>query len=145
MFDLQEVVSEVVLPYQNMLSERIRFRVVHEGENFRLEADPAKVKIAFRNLFINAVEAIRGRGEIEVRLVAQDGLLRLTVKDSGIGMDKDLLDKVFDPYFSTKDAGTGLGLPIARKIIEDHGGAIQAESAPGRGTKITITLPRKND
>ncbi|OGD21926.1 MAG: hypothetical protein A2W03_11135 [Candidatus Aminicenantes bacterium RBG_16_63_16] len=145
MFDLQEVVSEVVLPYQNMLSERIRFRVVHEGENFRLEADPAKVKIAFRNLFINAVEAIRGRGEIEVRLVAEDGLLRLTVKDSGIGMDKDLLDRVFDPYFSTKDAGTGLGLPIARKIIEDHGGAIQAESAPGRGTKITITLPRKND
>ena len=145
MFDLQELVHEVVSPYQNMLAERIRFRVVHEGKDFRLEADPAKVKIAFRNLFINAVEAVRGRGEIEVRLVAEDGLLRLTVKDTGIGMDKDLLEKVFDPYFSTKDAGTGLGLPIARKIIEDHGGAIQAESTPGRGTKITITLPRKND
>ncbi len=143
-FDLQESVQEIVTPYQNMLAARIRFRVVREGRDFRLEADPAKIKIAFRNLFINAVEAIRGRGEIEVRLVAEDGQLRLTVKDSGIGMDKDLLEKVFDPYFSTKDSGTGLGLPIARKIIEDHGGTIQAESAPGKGTRITIILPRKS-
>lgn len=143
MFDLKDVVHEVIAPYQKMLSERIRFREIHEGRDFRLEADPAKVKIAFRNLFINAVEAIRGRGEIEIRVVAEDGHLRLTVKDTGIGMDKDLLGRVFDPYFSTKDAGTGLGLPIARKIIEDHGGSIQAESAPGRGTTITITLPRK--
>ncbi len=143
-FDLQESVQEIVSPYQNMLAARIRFRVVREGQDFRLEADPAKIKIAFRNLFINAVEAIRGRGEIEVRLVAEDGELRLTVKDSGIGMDKDLLERVFDPYFSTKDSGTGLGLPIARKIIEDHGGTIQAESAAGKGTRITITLPRKS-
>ncbi len=143
-FDLKDVVHEVISPYQKMLSERIRFREVHEGKDFLLEADPAKVKIAFRNLFINAVEAIRGRGEIEVRLVAEDGRLRLTVKDTGIGMDKDLLERVFDPYFSTKDHGTGLGLPIARKIVEDHGGSLQAESAPGQGTKITITLPRKN-
>ena len=91
---------------------------------------PAKIKIAFRNLFINAVEAIRGRGEIEVRLVAEDGRLRLTVKDTGVGMDKSVLDRIFDTYFSTKDAGTGLGLPIARKIIEDHGGTIRAESVP---------------
>ncbi len=143
-FDLKAVVHEVISPYQNMLSDRIRFREISEGKDFRLEADPAKIKIAFRNLFINAVEAVRGRGEIEVRLVADDGLLRLTVKDTGIGMDKDLLEKVFEPYFSTKDAGTGLGLPIARKIIEDHGGTIQAESVPGQGTKIAITLPRKS-
>ena len=59
-------------------------------------------------------------------------------------MAKDQLERIFDPYFSTKDVGTGLGLPIAKKIIEDHGGTIRVESEVQRGTIITIRLPRKN-
>jgi signal transduction histidine kinase len=141
-FDLRELVLEITSPYQKMLSERIRFREIFEGKDFRFEADRAKIKIAFRNLFVNAVEAIPRRGEIEVRLVAEDGRLRLTVKDSGVGMEREILDRIFDTYFSTKDAGTGLGLPIARKIIEDHGGTIRADSAPGQGTSIMISLPK---
>jgi signal transduction histidine kinase len=141
-FDLKAVVHEIISPYQKMLSERIRFREIYEGKDFRLQADPAKIKIAFRNLFVNAVEAIPGRGEIEVRLVAEDGRLLLTVRDTGVGMEKEVVERIFDTYFSTKDAGTGLGLPIARKIIEDHGGAIRAESSPGQGTTVTISLPK---
>jgi signal transduction histidine kinase len=144
LFDLREVVREVIAPYENMLSERIRFRQVLEGEDFRVEADPAKIKILFRNLFVNAVEAIRGRGEIEVKLVAEGENVILTVKDSGIGMEKEVLDRAFDSYFSTKDAGTGLGLPIARKIVEDHGGSIHIDSTPGRGTLVAVTLPKKS-
>ena len=59
-------------------------------------------------------------------------------------MAKDVLERIFDPYFSTKDVGTGLGLPIAKKIIEDHGGTIRVESEVQKGTAITISLPRKN-
>jgi signal transduction histidine kinase len=142
-FDLREAVGEVTSPYRKVITERIRLREVFEGEDFRVEADKSKIKIAFRNIFINAVEAIRGRGEIEVRLRAEDGSVVLVLKDSGIGMAKDLVEKIFDPYFSTKDAGTGLGLPIAKKIVEDHGGSIRVESEVQKGTVITIRLPRK--
>ena len=143
-FDLREAIGEVVSPYRKVISGRIRFREVFEGEEFPIEADKSKIKIAFRNIFINAIEAIRGRGEIEIRLRAEKENLVLVIRDSGIGMAKDLVEKVFDPYFSTKDAGTGLGLPIAKKIVEDHGGTIRVESEVEKGTVITINLPRKN-
>jgi signal transduction histidine kinase len=143
-FDLREAIVEVVSPYRKVISERIRFREVFEGEKFPVEADKSKIKIAFRNIFINAIEAIRGRGEIEIRLRAEKEKLVLVIRDSGIGMAKDLVEKIFDPYFSTKDVGTGLGLPIAKKIVEDHGGTIRVESEVQKGTVITISLPRKN-
>ncbi len=140
-FDLKEVVSEVISPYKKMLSERIKLREVYEGKAFPLLADKGRIKIAFRNIFINAIEAIRGKGIVEIRLAADREGLILQVRDSGQGMEKEVLDKIFDPYFSTKDVGTGLGLPIAKKIIEDHGGSIRVESQIGRGTAITIRLP----
>ena len=142
-FDLKEAIGEVVSPYRKVISERIRFREVYEGQGFPLEADKSKIKIAFRNIFINAIEAIRGRGEIEIRLRAEKDTLVLVIRDSGMGMARDMVDKIFDPYFSTKDAGTGLGLPIAKKIVEDHGGSIRVESEVQKGTVITITLPGK--
>ncbi len=142
-FDLREAVSEVVSPYQKVISERIRFREVFEGEDFLVEADRSKVKIAVRNIFINAVEAIRGKGEIEIRLKAEAERLSLAIKDTGMGMAKDVVEKIFESYFSTKDVGTGLGLPIAKKIIEDHGGTIRVESEVQKGTMITIILPKR--
>jgi len=140
-FDLKEAIEEVISPYKKMLSERIKFREQHEGKDFQIEADKSKIKIAVRNIFINAIEAIQGKGSIEVRLSAEEGYFLLIIKDTGMGVAGDLLERIFDPYFSTKDAGTGLGLPIAKKIIEDHGGSIRAESEVNRGTTITINLP----
>ncbi|MDH4272244.1 MAG: ATP-binding protein, partial [Candidatus Aminicenantes bacterium] len=142
-FDLREAVGEIVSPYQRVISERVRFRETLEGKDFLVEADKAKIKIAIRNVFINAVEAIRGKGEIEIKIKAETDSLSLAVRDSGIGMAKDVVEKIFDSYFSTKDVGTGLGLPIAKKIIEDHGGTIRVESEVQEGTLITIVIPRK--
>jgi signal transduction histidine kinase len=140
-FDLKNLVAEVISPYKKMLSERIKLREVYQGETFPLLADKSRIKIAFRNIFINAIEAIRGKGIVEIRLSAERKELMLQVRDSGQGMEKEILDKIFDPYFSTKDVGTGLGLPIAKKVIEDHGGSIRADSQIGHGTIITIKLP----
>jgi signal transduction histidine kinase len=142
-FDLREAVGEIVFPYQRVISERVRFRETLEGKDFLVEADKAKIKIAIRNIFINAVEAIRGKGEIEIKIKAETDSLSLAVRDSGIGMAKDVVEKIFESYFSTKDVGTGLGLPIAKKIIEDHGGTIRVESEVQEGTLITIVIPRK--
>jgi signal transduction histidine kinase len=135
---LDEIVRETVTPYQSLLSRRIAFTIEVEGTDFRVSGDRDKIKIALRNILTNAIESIRGQGTILVRLASAPGQITLRISDTGVGIEKDLLDRIFEPYFSTKDVGTGLGLPIARKIIEDHQGAIEISSEPGRGTTITI-------
>ena len=135
-----ELVRETVQPYKNLLEERIRFRESVEGDGFALSGDRAKLKIALRNLLTNAIESIRGKGEIRIRLARREGWLSLQIEDTGIGIERDILARIFEPYFSTKDVGTGLGLPIAKKIIEDHGGTIDIASEPGQGTRITLSF-----
>ena len=82
-------------------------------------------------------------GEIEVDLRSHRGHLRLVVRDNGCGIPADVLRRVFDPFYTTKDVGigTGLGLYICHQIVESHGGAIDVKSAPGRGTTVTVDLP----
>jgi signal transduction histidine kinase len=139
--DLRKIVEATVDPYRKFLSARIRFKETYEGGAAACLGDEAKLRTAFRNIIANAIEAIRDKGEIAV-VVRRSGLSwRITVRDSGAGMPDAVLDKIFEPYFSTKDAGTGLGLPITRKIVEDHGGTIRVESEPGKGTTVTVELP----
>ena len=139
--DLKALVEETVQPYRRLLSERIRFTLVAEGEEVRVRGDAAKLRTAFRNIVANAVEAIGGRGEVAVTVGREGGLVRVVVRDDGPGMSAETLARIFDLYYSTKDSGTGLGLPITRKIVEEHGGAIRVASEPGRGTSVTVELP----
>ena len=142
-FDFAELVRETVGLYERLLEQRIAFRERFEGEDFLFSGDRAKLKVALRNLLTNAIESIRGKGEIRVRLSGfADGRLTLEVEDTGAGIEKDLLSRIFEPYFSTKDVGTGLGLPITKKIVEDHDGSIEIASEPGRGTKVTLRFRR---
>jgi signal transduction histidine kinase len=67
--------------------------------------------------------------------------VRVSIRDTGAGMDRSALDRIFEPYFSTKAVGTGLGLTIAKRNVELHGGRIEVDSAPGQGTTVTVTLP----
>jgi len=101
--------------------------------------------VAIRNLLINSIEAIKGQGQIEFRLEAQPEAIRLEIKDNGNGIPADILEHVFDPYFSTKEKGTGLGLAICKRIVEENGGSIKIESQPGVGTRVRLTFPRAAD
>jgi len=104
--------------------------------------DPDRMTQVFLNLFLNALAAMERGGVLSVGLALQDGrTLRITVGDTGTGIRKEDLGRVFDPYFTTKPSGTGLGLAIVHRIIESHGGEIRLESEPGRGTVFTILLP----
>lgn len=143
-FDLNKLVQETIAPYKKSLSERIQFKETYQGQDFRMKGDENKIKIALRNIFVNAIEAIRDRGQIEIISSKTEKELRLEIKDTGLGMKKETLEKVFEPYFSTKDVGTGLGLPIAKKVIEDHGGTIQISSIFKKGTGILIMFPLDN-
>ncbi len=103
--------------------------------------DPQLLKGAFINLLINAMEASDENGTVNVSLSKANGEIVLKVVDQGQGISPDALDHVFDPYFSTKSTGTGLGLPLTRTIVEKHHGDISIESKPGEGTTVTVTLP----
>jgi signal transduction histidine kinase len=82
-----------------------------------------------------------GQGRLAVTGRADADWVTIAVTDSGVGMDAEALDRVFEPYFSTKATGTGLGLPIARRNVELSGGSIAVESEKGRGTTVTVRLP----
>ncbi len=82
-----------------------------------------------------------GRGSLTLTAVAEPGWIVLRVRDTGVGMDEEALARVFEPYFSTKATGTGLGLPIARRNVELSGGQIEVESAKGQGTTVILRLP----
>jgi two-component system, NtrC family, sensor histidine kinase HydH len=96
----------------------------------------------FLNLCLNAIEAMDMGGVLRISLSFQDEqTIRITVADTGIGIPKEDLHRVFDPYFTTRSSGTGLGLAIVHKIVEAHGGEVHLESEPGKGTTATILLP----
>lgn len=103
--------------------------------------DPQMLKGAIINLLINAMEASETAGTISVTLAEDDGEMTLKITDRGHGIPDDILERIFDPYFSTKSSGTGLGLPLTRTIIEKHNGDISVESKKGEGTTVTVTLP----
>ncbi|HKI06729.1 MAG TPA: ATP-binding protein [Thermoanaerobaculia bacterium] len=96
---------------------------------------------AVRNLIENALRASAGGGRVVVRIEQTNGLAKIAVQDSGPGVPPDHLPRIFDPYFSTHDTGTGLGLPIARRIAEEHGGGITARNRPEGGLEVVVTLP----
>lgn len=139
--DIRDILDETLQPYKKLLAERIRFQEVFEGDDFSSRGDASKLKTAFRNILINAIEAIGAKGQIKIHAARLKERMRIRIEDTGPGMDGETLNKIFEPYYSTKPIGTGLGLPIAKKIIEEHGGAIQISSAPGKGTCVEIGLP----
>ena len=104
--------------------------------------DAEQMEQVFFNLLKNALEAMSDGGTISIALGSDDRDVFLSIRDSGKGMDAEQLVSLFEPYRTTKEKGTGLGLMISKRIVTEHGGSIAAESSPGEGTTFTITLPR---
>src|SRR5206468_3256705 len=106
--------------------------------------DPERLRIALVNMLVNARHAVNGNGNgggvtLHTRLAADR--IRIVIADRGAGIEPGDIAHIFDPYFTTKRAGTGLGLPIAKNIVEGLGGTITVSSLPGRGTEVKIELP----
>ena len=106
-------------------------------------ADPLQLRQVFMNLLMNAVDAMPGSGSVVLRTSFDEtaNAVSASISDTGKGMDAAVLDKIFQPFFTTKAGGTGLGLAICKRLIEEQGGRIAIESSLGRGTTFTITLP----
>jgi len=139
-----ETAEEVIAPYRTSYPE-VRFDIDHLDRAVTVKIDKHRLLQVLTNLIINAIDAMDCRGGIEIRTdiiqKREARFCRLTVKDSGKGMAKDIIPYVFTPYYTTKDSGTGLGLPIVERIINDHGGSIWFNSAEGTGTTFFVDLP----
>ncbi len=108
-----------------------------------IEADSTLLKRALENLVLNAMDAMPAGGVLMLRTTPQDGGVHLEVSDTGTGLTPEECDRLFTPYYTTKQHGTGLGLAIVQSVVSDHGGRISVESEPGVGTSFHIFLPIK--
>jgi signal transduction histidine kinase len=106
-----------------------------------ISVDGERMQIAFLNIIVNAIEAMEpGKGVLQIKTTAKEDKCVITITDNGIGMDKESLSKIFEPYFTNKPKGTGLGLTNTQNIILNHNGHIHIDSEKGKGTSFTITL-----
>ena len=138
--DVGRAIEEVIGPYRFGLSARFRVRTDVPVDVPPVSADRTMLQRALTNLIENAIQAMPTGGALDVAATARDGHVVVTVTDTGVGMDEAALARAFEPFFSTKTGGSGLGLANARRSIELQGGTIGISSMPGRGTTVTITL-----
>jgi nitrogen fixation/metabolism regulation signal transduction histidine kinase len=140
--DLNAVLERVATFYAPVLKERhTAIRWTKSSGPMVVSADRELLHRALSNLVLNAMDAMPDGGELTLGLERRDDFAVITVADSGQGMTTEERERLFTPYFTTKQHGTGLGLAIVQSIVSDHKGTIKVESAPGRGTTFLIELP----
>ena len=140
--------KSLVLDSLNFMRQEITDRKIqlefYWGENVpQIKGDASQLKQAFYNLARNAMQAMPSGGSLTVRCSADDNFVMLSVSDSGCGIKPENMQKIFRPFFTTKNAGTGLGLMIVERIVREHGGSLAVDSRENAGTTFTISLPRR--
>ncbi len=128
---------------QQAEDQNIKISLIERENVAPIFGDAEVLRSVFSNLFINAVQAMeKSGGKLNVTISPDEKSVVIKVADTGVGIPAENLDKIFEPYFSTKETGTGLGLAIVKKIIDDHNGTIDVESKLNEGTKFTVRLPK---
>jgi len=117
--------------------------VLEKGQLPKIEHDAGQIHQVLLNLLLNAVQACDQGGSVLVECSEQDDTVSVSVTDTGKGIAPEILANIFRPFFTTKGNGTGLGLSLAHRIVEDHGGRIEVQSWPGKGSRFTVILPKK--
>ena len=141
------LLGDVVDSIQRLLAEKTRQRDI--AFSVRLPSEPVTLTMDMNhfyqillNILLNAIEAMPEGGTITLTAALAEDRLRLTIRDEGTGMSAGVLERVWETFYTTKENGTGLGLPIVKRMVEHNDGNIAMESKPGRGTSVNIELPR---
>ena len=159
LLDLDQVVAGFERTLGRLLGENIEIRSRPAADLGAIQADPSQIELVLLNLAVNARDAMPDGGVLTIQTAnatLDEGYVRahpdarpgphvaLAVTDDGVGMDSDTLGRIFEPFFTTKDSpgGTGLGLSTVYGIVQQHGGHIRVDSQPGKGTTVTVCLPR---
>ena len=132
----------VRLVQQEATAKNVRIQLNLTPDIVEADVDPDRLIQCFLNLYLNALQAMKNGGQLMIASFTKgSGNVAIDIRDNGSGISADDLSKIFDPYFTTKPKGTGLGLTIVQKIIEAHHGQVKVRSAIGQGTVFSITLP----
>lgn len=144
--ELRKVINDSLqLAKESNQDKSILLKVEGDTPGVEIDADSTILKNAFSNLFINAYQAMDNAGRLSIKISMNDPGEQVVIRisDTGEGIPGDVIPKIFNPFFTTKDKGTGLGLALVKKIITGHYGSIEVESVVGEGTTFIVTLPLK--
>jgi PAS domain S-box-containing protein len=143
--DVNEVIREMIVLLRSEANRyAISIRIELAEDLPKVMADRVQLQQVFMNLMLNGIDAMKeapGEGELLIKSEASDAQLLISVSDTGVGLPPEQADQIFKAFFTTKDNGTGMGLPISRSIIESHGGRLWATVVPGSGATFQFTLP----
>jgi len=141
-FDVNDGLDKTLLIAKNRLKNKAKVHKYY-GDIPTVNCSPSQINQIFLNLLTNAADAIEENGDIVIRTVEEGNRVKISIADTGSGIAPDILSKIRDPFFTTKEVGkgTGLGLSIVDQIVQSHGGDLLIESEPGKGTTVTIVLP----
>ncbi len=139
--DVHSILKETLTLLRNSAGESVKITHDFNGD-LRIKGDEEQLRQVFWNLGINAIDAMTDGDELMVSTRSDGSETEVIFKDSGIGIPKGDIGKIFLPFFTTKEKGTGLGLAIAYRIVEEHGGRISVKSMPGAGTTFKVFLKR---
>lgn len=142
--DVQKILFNVISLLKTEASmHNVQIEFLLKSDVFMMECEPNQLKQLFINIIKNAIEASKEGGKVTVSLLAEDHQLTILVKDTGCGMSEDRLNRIGEPFYSSKEKGTGLGLTVSFKIVQSHYGSIHFNSEKGKGTEAAIKLPVK--
>jgi len=131
----------VMLARQQVLSKPIRIEVVTAPDLLDVEHDSDQIHQVLLNLLLNAVQSIEGSGSVTVRVSSQDDRAIISITDTGRGMSPQQITQIFRPFYTTKPTGTGLGLSLVSRIIDEHDGQIKVSSESSKGSTFEVQLP----
>ncbi|MBI5642866.1 MAG: hypothetical protein HY954_05260 [Deltaproteobacteria bacterium] len=141
--DLRDVIEDAISMTIGHEKQGVRIKTSFEGSTLVM-ADQAQLRQLFLNLILNSLDALDEDGILTIKIRASEddqSMIQVEIKDNGRGIPSDCLDRIFDPFFSTKERGTGLGLAIVSTVVSAHEGFIDVSSEHGKGTKFIISLP----
>jgi len=140
--DLEDLVRQTVRLVRAEAEQNAVAVEIRAGKALsRAEVDPDKVRQVLLNIFLNALAAMPSGGRLSILLSRREASVEIEVSDTGEGISRENLPRIYDPYYTSKPAGTGLGLAVAQKIMDAHGGEIRVESPEGAGTRVTLRFP----
>ena len=132
---IKESLSYVTVPEEVKVNSKLN------GNSYKVRIDAEQIGRVFTNIVTNACQSMSGKGELDIKTDTDDSFVRVSFKDNGCGIPEENIDKIFEPLFTTKPKGIGLGLAISKRLIEQNGGKIDVVSKVGKGTTFNIDLP----
>jgi signal transduction histidine kinase len=140
--NLNQIINDILdLLRPQLTANKVEVRLSLGQQPFFVSVDQSSMRGALMNLMLNAIEAMPQGGTLTVAANQMDETVRLEITDTGQGISEEEVKKILEPFYTTKAQGLGLGMPYAKRIIDQHGGTISLSSRPGEGTTISVTLP----